>query len=216
MKTRILIFAGIALLLGAAAAPLVAQSLLDNQYYHKAQDLLGQSQQALDAGDYDSSAALASQARDELAKSDDYVVTMTQFYRANGYLSIAKDRVSYAKSIDADAHYKTAYDTAVTAVAGAKTALDGKDYPTSIDLSKSAIAALADVTPAVLHGPTSSSAEGLLLEDRRLPVRLQQPVEMAAPLRREQGSSGRPEESRYHRAGNEVHDSSAWKRDAGR
>jgi hypothetical protein len=159
MKTRILVLAVVALLLGAAAAPLIAQSLLDNQYYHKAQDLLGQSQQALDAGDYDSSAALASQARDELAKSDEYVVTMTQFYRANGYLSIAKDRVSYAKSINADTHYKAAYDTAVAAVAGAKSALDGKDYPKSIDLSKSAIAALANVAPVAVTPPTTPPPE---------------------------------------------------------
>jgi hypothetical protein len=154
MKTHLLARACIILLLGAAAAPLIAQSLLDNQYYHKAQGLLGQSQQALDSGDYDSSAALASQARDELAKSDEYVVTMTQFYRANGYLSIAKDRVSYAKSIDADTHYKAAYDTAVTAVASAKSSLDGKDYPKSIDLSKSAIAALANVAPVAVTPQT--------------------------------------------------------------
>ena len=67
---------------------------------------------------------------------------MTQFYRANGYLSTAKDRVAYAKSIDADVHYKDAYNKAVTDVADSKTALDDKDYPKSIDLSKSALAAL--------------------------------------------------------------------------
>jgi hypothetical protein len=153
MKTRILAYAGIALLLAAAAVPLAAQSLLDNQFYHKAQDLLVQSQQALDAGDYDTSTTLASEARDNLAKSDEYVATMQQFYRANGYLSMAKDRITYAKSIDADTRYKTAYDSAVTAVAGAKTALDGKDYPKSIDLSKSAIAALEKIAPVAKTPP---------------------------------------------------------------
>ena len=57
-----------ALLLAAAAVPLAAQSLLDNEFYHKAQDQLAQSQQALDAGDYDTSAALAAQAQDNLAE----------------------------------------------------------------------------------------------------------------------------------------------------
>jgi len=165
MKTRILVLAGIALLLGAAVVPLAAQSLLDNEYYHKAQDLLSQSQQALDAGDYDNSASLAMQARDYLAKSDDYVVTMTQFYRANGYLSIAKDRVSYAKSIDADMNYKTAYDTAVADVAGAKTALDGKDYPKSIDLSKSAIAALANIAPVAKKPPKEPTPQPAVQPD---------------------------------------------------
>ncbi len=158
MKTPILVLAGIALFLGAAAAPLTAQSLLDNQYYHAAQDQLVQSQRALNEGDYDASAALSAQAKDNLAKSDDYVAMMTQFYRANGYLSIAKDRVAYAKSIDADIHYKDAYATAVTAVAGAKTALDGKDFPTSIDLSKSAIAALANVAPVAKAPPKEPPA----------------------------------------------------------
>lgn len=158
MKKHILVLAGIALLM-AAAMPLSAQSLLDNQYYHKAQDLLVQSQQALDAGDYDGSAALSAEASDNLAKSDEYVATMTQFYRANGYLSIAKDRVAYAKSIDADKNYKTAYATAVTAVAGAKKALDGKDYPKSIDLSKSAIDALADIAPVAKAPPKEPPKE---------------------------------------------------------
>ncbi len=158
MKKPILVLAGIALLLGAAAMPLAAQSLLENQYYRDAVSQLAQSQRALDAGDYDASAALAAQASDNLAKSDDYVATMTQFYRANGYLSMAKDRVAYAKSIDADTHYKAAYDTAVTAVSGAKTALDGKDYPKSIDLSKSAIAALANVAPVAKAPPKEPPA----------------------------------------------------------
>jgi hypothetical protein len=159
MKTPILVLAGIALFLGVAAMPLAAQSLLDNQYYHKAQDQLAQSQKALDTGDYDASAALSAQAQDNLAKSDDYVATMTQFYRANGYLSIAKDRVAYAKSIDADVNYKDAYQTAVTDVAGAKTALDGKDYAKSIDLSKSAIAALADIAPVAKAPPKEPPKE---------------------------------------------------------
>ena len=159
MKTPILVLAGIALFLGVAAMPLAAQSLLDNQYYHKAQDQLAQSQKALDNGDYDASAALSAQAQDNLAKSDDYVATMTQFYRANGYLSIAKDRVAYAKSIDADINYKDAYRTAVTDVAGAKTALDGKNYAKSIDLSKSAIAALADIAPVAKAPPKEPPKE---------------------------------------------------------
>jgi len=153
MKTRRVHAALIALFLGAAALPLAAQSLLDNQYYHKAQDLLTQSQQALDAGDYDNAASLAAQAKDMLAQSDQYVATTSDFYRANGWLNNAKDRVAYAKSIDADMNYKSAYDTAVTEVADAKTALDGKDYPTSITHSKAALAALSTIA-AVAKMPT--------------------------------------------------------------
>ena len=137
----------------AVTAPLGAQSLLDNQYYHKAQDLLTQSQQAYDQGDYDQATSLANQAKDQLAQSDAYIAELTKFYRANGYLSQANDRVAYAKSINADVHYKDQYDKAVTDVTGAKTALDGKDYDTSVGLSKDALAVLADIAPVVAAKP---------------------------------------------------------------
>jgi tetratricopeptide (TPR) repeat protein len=146
MKTPILALAALGLVIGIAA-PLAAQSLLDNQYYHKAQDLLKQSQQAYDQGDYDAATDLANQAKDQFAQSEAYIAELTQFYRANGYLSVAKDRVAYAKSIDADVHYKDAYTRASRDVGDAKTALDGKDYPKSIDLSQKAIALLKDVAP---------------------------------------------------------------------
>jgi hypothetical protein len=158
MKT-LRILAVLVLALGAAA-PMMGQSLIDNQYYHKAQDLLAQSQQAYNQGDYDLSTSLANQAREQLAKSNDYIAELTQFYRANGYLSQAKDRLAYAKSIDADVHYKDAYDKAATDVTDSKTALDGKDYPKSVDLSKEAIALLANVAPVAVKpappaGPVS-------------------------------------------------------------
>jgi len=111
MKRPIVFFVGFALLFVAVAMPLAGQSLLDNEFYHKAQDLLSRSQKSLDQGDYDAAASFAAQARDSLSKSDDYVATMLLFYRANGYLSAAKDRVTYAKSIDADVNYKDAYTT---------------------------------------------------------------------------------------------------------
>jgi nucleoid-associated protein YgaU len=152
-----LALAGVVVLLFAAVT-LPAQSLLDNDYYKQAKDLLAKSQSALDAGDYDGAAQYAKQAQDALAKSDDYVATMTQFYRANGMLSVANDRIAYAKSIQADVNYKTQYDTAVTAVAAAKTALDAKSYDASITSSQAAIAALKDIAPKVAEAPKAAPA----------------------------------------------------------
>jgi len=163
MKTPILVLSILVLIL-CLGTPLVAQSLIDNQYYHKAQDLLAQSQQAYNRGDYDTSTDLANQAKEQLAKSNEYIAELTQFYRANSYLSVAKDRVAYAKSIDADVHYKDAYDKAVTDVADSKTALDGKDYPQSIDLSKEAIALLKDVAPVVAKKPPEEPAQPATVE----------------------------------------------------
>jgi nucleoid-associated protein YgaU len=147
MKSSMLTCAWLAIVLGLVAAAAGAQSLLDNPYYKSATDLLARSRSALQAGDYDGAARLAAEARESLAKSDDYVATATLFYRANGWLSQANDRIAYAQSIKADANYKDVYDQAVLDARGARAALDEKDYPKSIDLSKSAIAALADIKP---------------------------------------------------------------------
>lgn len=141
----------IAVLLFAAAAALQGQSLLDNEYYRKAQDLRYQSEQALEEGDYDRAAGLAAQAKDNLAKSDAYVEEAMSFYRANGWLKRANERIAYAKSIAADVHYKEAYNKAVSDAGDAQAALDAKEYERSLELSKSAFAALEGI--AVVEAP---------------------------------------------------------------
>jgi len=151
MKKTIFVAISLAIFLGIST--LSAQSLLDNEFYNKAKALVAQSEQALQAGDYDTAASLAAEAKDNLQKSDDYVATMLMFYRANGWLGQANDRIAYAKSIKADTNYKDAYNTAVTAAGGAKDALDAKDYEKSIGLSKTALAALANIAPVVAKAP---------------------------------------------------------------
>ncbi len=153
MKKSILIAASVALLLGISAVALSAQSLLDNEFYNQAKDDLAKGDQAMQAGDYDLAASLAAQAEENLAKSDEYVATSLMFYRANGWLGQANDRIAYAKSIKADMNFKDAYDTAVTAAGGAKDALDAKDYDKSIGLSKDALAALVNIAPVVVKAP---------------------------------------------------------------
>ncbi len=135
----------IAILLVAAATVLSAQNLLNNEFYLKAKALRAQSEQALDAGDYDKSVDLAEQAKEYLKKSDEYVAAMMLYYSANGWLNRAKDRVAFAKSIKADVNYKDAYDRAVSDVEQAKTTFDGKEYEKSIEFSKDALAALENI-----------------------------------------------------------------------
>ena len=149
-KSRHIVFC-IAVLLCAAAAVLPAQSLLDNEYYKKAQDLRYQSEQALEEGDYDAAASLAAEAKENLAMSDAYVEEAKRFYQANGWLNRANDRVAYAKSIAADVNFKDAYNTAASDARGARVALDAKDYERSLELSKSALAALEGI--AVVQAP---------------------------------------------------------------
>ena len=131
--------------LALAAASLSAQSLLDNEYYKKAQELKAQSDAAYAAGDYDLSASLAAQAKEQLAKSDAYVEAQLGRYRANGWLQVANDRRARAKAAGADKDAKEQYDSAAGDIASSKAAYDGESWEISIDFSKQAIATLESI-----------------------------------------------------------------------
>ncbi len=143
--------------LAVTAVSASAQSLLDNEFYRKAKLLQTQSQQAFDAGDYDTAAALAQQAQDNLAKSDEYVTRMTAYYTATGWLAKAKDQLTFAKSIKADVNYKDKYDTASKDITDAQTALDAAQYPESTQLSKDAIAALEGIQRQTAPSPVATT-----------------------------------------------------------
>jgi nucleoid-associated protein YgaU len=135
----------IAVLLLACAAALSAQNLLNNEHYLKAKQLRLQSEQAYNNGNYDLSVQLSQQAQEELKKSDEYVAAMMLYYSASGWLNRAKDRVAFAKAIKADVNYKDAYDKATSDVKQAQSSFDGKEYETSIEYSKDALAALENI-----------------------------------------------------------------------
>lgn len=143
--TRLAVVAAALAICVAVALP--AQNLLDNEFYRKARDLDYQAKEALKQGDYDRATSLAAEAKENLAKSDAYVERALRFYRANGWLNRANERIAYAKSIRADVNYREAYATAVADAAAARVALDAGEYEKSTELSRSAIAALEKVAP---------------------------------------------------------------------
>jgi nucleoid-associated protein YgaU len=159
MKTMTRISFLVALVLCAAAAALPAQSLLDNDYYFAAKDLQARSQEALEAGEYDTAASLAAEARVYLARSDAFVADRARFYRANGWLSVANERLAYAKDVGAEENFKDEYIKASSDLRGAKLAMDIEEYETSVILSKSAIDALKDVQYVSKPGPAPAGEE---------------------------------------------------------
>jgi len=155
MKKSIILSGFILALVFAAAAEISAQSFLDNEYYRKAQSLQDQSEQAMEAGDYDLAASLAEEAKVNLAKSDEYVETMILYYSAVGWHDRARDRLAYARSIKADVNYKEAYDSAAEYITRSRTLLDADSYADSIQASKDAISALENI--GVVEAPETPS-----------------------------------------------------------
>jgi nucleoid-associated protein YgaU len=126
--------------LGFVAAALSAQSLLDNEFYKKAQALKAQSDAALAAGDYD-----AAQAKEQFAKSDAYVAEMLGRYRANGWLQRGNELLAQAKADGKDKSSPDLFGEAAGDLVLAKAAYDGGTYEDSVDFSKRAIATLASI-----------------------------------------------------------------------
>jgi len=146
MRKTIGILACAIALLVLGAAGLSAQSLLDNEFYKAAVQQQKQSDQAYQSGDYDAATTLAQQAKENFLKSDAWVEKKMNFYRANGWLQRATERVSFAKNIlKADVNYEKEFTEATIDVANAKVMLDAEEYPRSIYLSQQAIDALKDV-----------------------------------------------------------------------
>jgi hypothetical protein len=150
---------GICVFFVLGAAALGAQSLLDNEYYKQAVALQGQSDRAFETGDYDNATIFAKQAKDNFEKSDAYVQKMLGFYRANGWLERANERLTYAKAIDADVHYANDYERAASDVANSKIMLDAAEYPRSVYLSRDALEALKDVAPVQAVKPPETTPE---------------------------------------------------------
>ena len=128
--------------LGFVAAALPAQSLLDNEFYKKGVALKAQSDAAYAAGDYDTAASLAAQAKENFKKSDAYVDEMLGRYRANGWLQRGNEMLASAKAAGKDRSSKDLFNDAAGDLAMAKAAYDGGTYDDSIDFSKQAIATL--------------------------------------------------------------------------
>jgi nucleoid-associated protein YgaU len=148
--------------LGFVAAALPAQSLLDNEYYKKAQALKAQSDTALAAGDYDAASTLAAQAKEQFAKSDAYVEEMLGRYRANGWLQRATEQFAQAKAGGAEKRAKDLYDDAANDLAMAKAAYEGGTYDDSVDFSKRAIETLNSIPgaePVVIVEPVEPVVE---------------------------------------------------------
>jgi nucleoid-associated protein YgaU len=161
------------IVLGLVAAALPAQSLLDNEFYRKAQELKAQSDAALTAGDYDQATSLAAQVKEYLVKSDEYVVRALGFYRANGWLQIGTDRLAQAKAAGADTYAKELYDTAAADLDQAKASLDGGTYDDSIDFSKRAIATLDQIPakePARTVTTTTTTVEPMVTIEPATPA----------------------------------------------
>lgn len=125
---------------------LAAQSLVDNSYYQRSQELRGLADQAFTDGDYDAAADYAAQAREYASLSDQFVQKMVAMDAADRAMAAAKDRVAWAETVKAPSNWPREYAAARTELDAAQAAYGAEDFAGARSHADGVIAVLASVT----------------------------------------------------------------------
>ncbi len=104
MKKLAITFIGLALVMAVHA-----QSLSDNEYFKKSQELSQAAQNAFDIGEYDQAAELADQSLDFSRRSDEYVAMMLAMRAASTAIDSAQARYNYATGVRAEKRFSEEY-----------------------------------------------------------------------------------------------------------
>ncbi|MDX9899104.1 MAG: LysM peptidoglycan-binding domain-containing protein [Spirochaetia bacterium] len=104
MKKLAITFIGLALALAVHA-----QSLSDNEYYNKSQELSQAAHKAFDAGEYDLALELAFESQDYARQSDEYVAMMLSIRAASNAIDSAQARYDWATSVRAEKRFAQEY-----------------------------------------------------------------------------------------------------------
>ena len=161
MKRSIII---IALAVVAGFGILSAQSLADNSYYTKSQELRALADSAFSNGDYDAAADYAAQAQEYSSLSDQYVEKMLAMSAADKAILQAKDRVAWAESVKAPLTWPKEYGAAQGELSAALASYDKEDFKGALDHANGVLAALASVTETL---PLPATYTVRLIPERR-------------------------------------------------
>jgi nucleoid-associated protein YgaU len=146
-------------LIAASALTLGAQSLTENPDYQKSLELKAEATTAFDSGDYDTAADLAAQAKEYAERSDQYVEKMLAKSRADKALSIAKDKLAWADSVNAKTLYPEDYEKASGEYAEAQTAYGSEDYATATDKARDVALILDNLAALIASDAAKKKAE---------------------------------------------------------
>ena len=123
MKKLTIAFIGLVL-----AMAVHAQSLIENEYYNKSQELSVAAQTAFDAGEYDQALELAFQSQDYARQSDEYVALMLSMRAARKAIAASQARYDWATGARAEKRFPEEYAGATLELAAARASFAGEMY----------------------------------------------------------------------------------------
>ncbi len=146
---RIAIIAGLAALV--AAAPLVAQNLLDNEEYRRAQELRAQAEEAFEEGEYDRAIELADEADYYIERAREVGLRRRDGFRAANARTLAQRRLDLVDGFDAETHFPDEYGEAVARFDDGQSLYDEEEYVDSRESFLSVLDVLDDDIVAELR-----------------------------------------------------------------
>ena len=129
----------------AMAASAFAASYKNNTYQKLANEYTKKAEAALDAGEYALSEEYAAKAAENAELSKAYIDKMLAQSNAEKAIAEAKKKLDWAKSVNADKTFPTAYSAAEEAFSNANTSYDKGDYLSALQYAKAVSDALDGV-----------------------------------------------------------------------
>jgi nucleoid-associated protein YgaU len=134
----------------AAASSAFAASYKNNTYQKLANEYTKKAEAALDAGEYALSEEYAAKAAENAELSKAYIDKMLAQGNAEKAIAEAKKKLDWAKSVNADKTFPTAYSAAEEAFSNANSAYEKEDYLSALQYAKAvsdALEGVHEVTP---------------------------------------------------------------------
>ena len=134
----------------AVASSAFAASYKNNTYQKLANEYAKKAEAALDAGEYALSEEYAAKAAENAELSKAYIDKMLAQGNAEKAIAQAKKKLEWAKSVNADKTFPTAYSAAEEAFANANTAYEKEDYLSALQYAQAvndALYGVREVTP---------------------------------------------------------------------
>jgi len=127
-----------------------AVSYKNNTYQKLADEYTKKAQNALDAGEYETSLEYAKKAEENAALSREYILAMMARGEAEDSIKLARNQIAWAEKIDAPNTFPMAYTAAKENLTHAESYFESEDFAKATEYAKLSLAALdgvKEVTP---------------------------------------------------------------------
>jgi hypothetical protein len=128
-----------------APAPVIPESIRNNQYYRESLRLANLAKLSYNQGDYDASANYAAEAVRYAQLSDEYVALRLKMKEANDTIAVAKNRLDWASSVNASRRYPREFGEATNYYNTSLNLRKAENWDGAIEAARRVIDALASV-----------------------------------------------------------------------